>query len=124
MRMLLIVLVSTMLVSTPGTIGTVDQLDGDWWLSQTAPEQHAYCLGYITANWTWSEGLYQISEYNSGVSPLVRQLYDQLAPITAADATTLTIQINNYYRKYGPDTPLYQLIHQLYPSHIPIGDQT
>lgn len=93
-------------VMTPSTVGY------QWYSSLDEGEQAAFLIGYITANWVWSTGLYDSQSYEDFTDP-VRHIYRLLAPATTTSWQELDAAIERHYADH-PDSELtlWMVIHE------------
>lgn len=98
----------------PASLGlpAVDRLDGVVWAQWSTPQQDAFVLGYITASWAWADSIYVAASHDE-LTPAVRYVYDNLAPVSEASAIYLADAITDWYTANPKDVELYRVIHSL-----------
>lgn len=84
-----------------------------WWLSMTEAEQGFYLIGYLTASWTWAQGLFQASRIEPLNEP-VAYIYNKLAPAASYSWHELDTAITNFYSSPTTDhtTPVWRVLHE------------
>lgn len=83
----------------------------NWWQALDENEQGFFILGYITASWVWSRGIYEAQDFEE-LSPPIVHIYNLLAPVSTYTWEELTLVVSAYYRKHpDSETPIWEIIH-------------
>ncbi len=81
-----------------------------WWLELTETERGYYMLGYITASWTWSQGMYEADQIERLPAP-ARHVYNLLAPSASYTWDELSAAVTGHYTNTDSNTPVWEIIH-------------
>ena len=86
------------------------EISRHWWLDLTETERGYFMLGYITASWAWSQGMYQADQITRLPTP-ARHVYNLLAPSASYTWDELSAAVTGHYTNTNSDTPVWEIIH-------------
>lgn len=91
----------------------LETASSNWWLGMTEVEQGYFTLGYITASWTWAQGIYQANSFEELNGP-TRHVYDLLSPAATYQWRDIAAAVTRYYSQPDADLtrPIWQVIHE------------